>query len=415
MVHVCRRWRRVIFASPVHLNLTLVCTFKTPARESLDIWPPIPIALHSTPYGHDENIFAAMERPDRITDIRFEKMMFRSFEQLTRMMESPFPALTYLSLGGNEFPNFYRDHNFVLRDGFLGGSAPSLRTFILCNSQFPTLPRLLLSATQPVTLRLSWVTTLSVIPLWEIVTCLAALPKLKQLDITHLYKFSDSDQSPLPTRVVLPSLTSFYFYGISGPLEDFVARIDAPMLQTLSLKLGEVGRIPQLLRFIGRAEKLKPPIQAAFVFGQRGPLLKFMPSHGFEFSTRNHDPFDLLAPIVLLCLALSPLLSHVERLDFHCDQRSPSSQGLVDPEHWLEIFRPFTAVQSLRVPKKVWSRVAPAMQALAKEGATEVFPELRTLFLEEPFEDDKKAIESLISARRLTVQPYTDPYPDAGC
>jgi hypothetical protein len=168
------------------------------------------------------------------------------------------------------------------------------------------------------------------------------------------------------------------------------------MLQTLSLKLGDVGRVPQLLRFIGRAEKLKPPIQAAFVFGQRGPLLKFMPSDRFEFSTRNHDPFDLLALIVLLCLALSPLLPHVERLDFHCDQRSPSSQGLVDPEHWLEIFRPFIAVQSLRVPKKVWSRVGPALQALAEEGATEVSPELRTLFLKEPFEEDKKSIESLI-------------------
>src|SRR5260221_3299372 len=48
LVHVCRRWRHVIFASPLHLNLTLICTARTPARLSLDMWPPIPIALRFT-------------------------------------------------------------------------------------------------------------------------------------------------------------------------------------------------------------------------------------------------------------------------------------------------------------------------------------------------------------------------------
>jgi len=111
--------------------------------------------------------------------------------------------------------------------------------------------------------------------------------------------------------------------------------------------------------------------------------------------------------MALLSLSLSPLLSHVERLDFYCGPCSPSTREFVDPARWLEIFRPFIAVQSLFVPKEVWPAVEPALRALAEERATEVFPGLRTLFLEEPFKDAKKSIESLISARRLSVQPYS--------
>jgi len=413
LVHVCRRWRHVIFASPLHLKLVLVCTIRTPARESLGIWPPIRIALHFTPNerrGHNENIIAAMERPDRITDIRLENLMSHSFEQLTRMMETPFPALTYLSLKGDGIvPHPLKDRNdsFLLRDVFLGGSAPSLRTFVLRNIQFPALPKLLLSATQLVTLRLSWVPTPSRTSLREMVTCLAALSNLKHLDINHFYMFPGPDGSPLPTHVVLLSLTSFYFQGISDHLEDLVAQIDAPMLQNLSLTLGGIIRIPQLLRFISRTEKLKLPIRAVFVFERRGLLLKFLPSDRFEFSSTFNWFSDQFIAMALLCSSLSPLLSHVERLDFYCGPLSTSAREFVNPGRWLDIFRPFIAVQSLCVPNKVWLQVGPALRALAEESATEVFPGLRTLFLEEPFEEAKKSIESLISARRLTVQPYS--------
>ena len=37
LVHVCRRWRSLVLASPRRLNLQLYCTPKTPARDTLDI------------------------------------------------------------------------------------------------------------------------------------------------------------------------------------------------------------------------------------------------------------------------------------------------------------------------------------------------------------------------------------------
>src|SRR5947208_8378234 len=61
-VHVCRRWRHVIFASPRSLGLTVVCTPRTPVKESLNIWLPLPIAvcsIYCAPPGRNENIIAA--------------------------------------------------------------------------------------------------------------------------------------------------------------------------------------------------------------------------------------------------------------------------------------------------------------------------------------------------------------------
>ena len=63
LVHVCRRWRSVVFASPHRLNLQLLCTNKRPVKKMLDIWPALPIVVSG---GYDtvdgiENIIAALE------------------------------------------------------------------------------------------------------------------------------------------------------------------------------------------------------------------------------------------------------------------------------------------------------------------------------------------------------------------
>src|SRR5579863_6473211 len=74
LIHVCRRWRHIIFGSPHRLDLQLVCTEKTPTRRLLDIWPPFPIFLHADvfqPVDEEglENIMAALEHRDRISNI----------------------------------------------------------------------------------------------------------------------------------------------------------------------------------------------------------------------------------------------------------------------------------------------------------------------------------------------------------
>ena len=70
LVHVCWRWRCVVFGSPCRLDLRLVCTPGTPVSESLDIWPALPLIvcgiIFSTPV---ENIVIALGHSDRVCRI----------------------------------------------------------------------------------------------------------------------------------------------------------------------------------------------------------------------------------------------------------------------------------------------------------------------------------------------------------
>ena len=44
LVHVCQRWRSIVFASPRRLNLWLFCSSVTPT-DALDVWPALPFLI----------------------------------------------------------------------------------------------------------------------------------------------------------------------------------------------------------------------------------------------------------------------------------------------------------------------------------------------------------------------------------
>ena len=45
LIHVCHRWRSIVFGSPRRLDLRLFCTGRTPARDRLDVWPTLPLII----------------------------------------------------------------------------------------------------------------------------------------------------------------------------------------------------------------------------------------------------------------------------------------------------------------------------------------------------------------------------------
>jgi hypothetical protein len=120
LVHVCRRWRDLVFASPRRLNLRLLCRKDTPAREMLDIWPALPIEIHDPWVGRLgvglDNVFAALEHPDRVRSIDLADLPWER-EVLATVMQVPFPELTYLRVWSD-----YRSTS-ALPASFLGGSA----------------------------------------------------------------------------------------------------------------------------------------------------------------------------------------------------------------------------------------------------------------------------------------------------
>jgi hypothetical protein len=60
LVHVCRRWRAVVFLAPRRLNLRIVCTPGTLTRSMLDIWSSFPTIIHASAlYDEMEDDFIA--------------------------------------------------------------------------------------------------------------------------------------------------------------------------------------------------------------------------------------------------------------------------------------------------------------------------------------------------------------------
>jgi hypothetical protein len=186
LVHVCQLWRIIVFGSPRRLNLRLVCTPETPVRSALDIWPVLPLCIRGHCYESAESAddtLTALGHSDRIDQLEIA-VRHLQLEDFFRAMEVPFPELTYLNLSSTS-KNL--PISLVVPDSFLGGSAPRLKTLILDHIPFPGLPKLLLSATSLVTLRLCYVPRSGYISPKAMVTCLTMLSRLRQLIIRFPY------------------------------------------------------------------------------------------------------------------------------------------------------------------------------------------------------------------------------------
>jgi hypothetical protein len=67
LVHVCQKWRNVVFGSPRRLNLRLYWGSRTPVREMLHIWPPFPIVMMVYDFSRGvDDIRTALEHNGRI-------------------------------------------------------------------------------------------------------------------------------------------------------------------------------------------------------------------------------------------------------------------------------------------------------------------------------------------------------------
>ena len=106
LAHVCRRWRSVVFQSPLRLNLRLLCTPRTPLRDTLYIWPPLPLIIRDLPRvptngtSGANNIIAALDHNDRVIRIELCSISSSQLNYVTNSaaMQKPFPQLTVFSI-----------------------------------------------------------------------------------------------------------------------------------------------------------------------------------------------------------------------------------------------------------------------------------------------------------------------------
>jgi hypothetical protein len=259
LVHVCQRWRNVVFSSPRRLKLQLLCMYGRPVTEMVNIWPELPIIVVDSgkPTVDDvENFIAALKLNHRVSRISLWDVPNSALEIFVAAMQLPFPALTELDIWSDKSD----DVEPVISDAFLGGSAPRLRDLSLDGIPFLALPRLLLSTTDLVRLDLENIPHSGYISPGEMVSCLSTLTRLDRLSLgfrSPLSRPSQASRHPRPpTRAVLPVLTRLHFNGVTEYLEDFVARIDVPLLRDVSITFFNqlVFDIVQLPKFLHRID-----------------------------------------------------------------------------------------------------------------------------------------------------------------
>jgi hypothetical protein len=78
---------------------------------------------------------------------------------------------------------------------------------------------------------------------------------------------------------------------------------------------------------------------------------------------------------------------------------------------WLELLQPFTGVKDLYLDNRSVRQLTRTLQELAKEGAADVLPALRRIFVQgydQPGDANAQgAIGAFIAARQLSGQPVT--------
>jgi hypothetical protein len=424
LVHVCQRWRQIVFASPHRLNLQILCTHGTPFRKNIGIWPTFPIVLNFyctrllTPNDED-NAITALKHPDRVSFVNL-RVTSSQLGKVARVMQKPFPVLKrlYIDLYGEDAP--------VLPGGFLGQSAPCLQEIALAGIAFPALPALLLSASHLVSLELHSVPPTGYISPEAMVACLAALPRLDSFTLEFMSPTPRPDQirPPPGARTVLPALTFFHFHGATEYLEDLVAKTDSPRLDRIIIVFLDDPdfrdlddfQAAQLSKFIDRSvgPELTPSRRAHVSFdNDHFAFTLYRHANGPGWDRRSVETtiacewIDWPGHVPYMAEVLSHFsatLSTVIHLELIVEFKEDCQLEGTESVKWLLLFRQFPAVQILFVSWALAEGVALALEDITGEMVAKVLPSLDLICLRG---QTASSIKKFVAARRLSDRPVT--------
>jgi hypothetical protein len=420
LVHVCQRWRHVVFESPLRLNLRILCSAWTPVKEKLAVWPQFPVIISQFPPSTaltskcgEDNIIAALGQNNRVCQISLT-IPGSLLGTVCSAMQKTFVALEDLEL---EVVHHHSDVALVVSDSFLGGSSPLLRRLSLTRIPFPltVLRKLILAVPNLVMLSLYDIPHSAYISPKEMVTCLSALTRLNHLCIGFKSPLSHplrGIRHPPSTLSVLPALTELTFNGVSEYLEDLVSRIDAPLLSNLNIGfLHQLLDTPQLVQFISRTPTLKAYDEAYVIFSNwyAAFVLSGRDNLGLQLETSCRQSDRQLSSLARVSTssfpqAVIPMLEHFYILEN--EYLRPRWQDVKNTQ-WLELFHPFTTVKNLYISREFVPRIVPVLQELVGKRVNEVLPNLQSIFLEDLQESESvpESMRQFIAARRLSSRP----------
>ena len=433
LVHVCRRWRHLVFGSASYLGLCLLCTHGTPVADMLAHSPPLPLVIDHDFCGSTAGdakqlmILIDPQHRDRMRGIRLSNALP---EKLIVAVDDEFPMLEYLSIVPRSGLNFTRNTGcLVLPRTF---QAPRLRHLILSNFARPIGSPPHLGATNLVTLSLLNIPFGIHFGLDTLLEWVSLLPRLETLWIEFC---SRSPFLPLSTEVewplahiqnmpyvTLPNLCNLNFRGVIVCLEALLSRITAPRLDVLHVIFKFIApqptfSIPYLLQFMSTSENLKLR-RAELVFGgQRVGITAYpdetaalSPSFILDFpSGRLGLKVSSAAKILYV---LSPVFTSVMDLTLNLQTCRSDSwiewqiENEVELTQWRTILRSFNNANTLRIRSGLVGVLSRSLQLNDGESPTDLLPCLKELIYS-PTSRTGDAFRGFIDARQNAGHPVT--------
>ena len=419
LVHVCRRWRQIIFGSPLRLQLQLRCTNNTPIRTHLCIWPPLPLLIEYDLFAdrdpnHEDNLLAALEGPDRVAllDLRFGD----KHSKLVTVLQKPFPMLTELRLKLELVEQ--------LPGGCLGGPMPCLQELHI---RYPPLslsrllPTLLSSTPGLVTLCLSEIPPTGYISPQTMAICLSTLTRLTSLSIgfqieDNTFTLPEQIDPAIVAPIVLPSLKFIHFEGICAYMEGLLAQIDCPCLRKIDVSYyyPSLGfQVTQLSNFVNRSEDHQPTLFSRTVVKiVEGEIALHVVPKGpdsFDISLRLQDFEWDVSDLLHVFSKFSQTLSNTHNLRISISANRGPEMG---HSEWVQLLCPFTTIKVLYIRGDLAEDAAQFLEDIDVEMASDLLPALEFLCIIKgsswlPSSSIVKSVDKFCAVRRLSGRPVT--------
>ena len=428
LAQVCRRWRYLIFASPLQLHLHLLCTNGVPVVDMLAHSPPLPLIIHyydherlETTKEDEEGILLALRHADRLHCISLG-LSSPKLQKIIITMDEQFPILERLNIfpvtEDGTFSTTEDDTSLVLPRTF---QAPHLRRLYMGGVALPIESPLLMTTVGLVTLALCNIPPSAYFPLSHLLARLSLFPQLKILKIDNPLPNRDVERqllhTPMMAHITLPNLRVLAVKGVSAYIEGLFAQISAPVLSELSITLSNqlTSTVPRLLQFMDTSEALSFSILQLFFLNDYADL------HGFQLGEEGRNPFRAtimcnrldwqVSSTAQILNTLQPVLSGVEKLTLVHGRHGSSSEwhNEVDCTQWRQLFRPLSNLKTLHVQNGLVGQVARSLRPDDGEPPLALLPNLKEVGYTGYTGDDdaRDAFIPLIDERQIAGHPVS--------
>ena len=416
LMHICRKWRRIVFGSQRALRLQLFCTHGMAVLKTIDCFPALPIVVQyggsqalDPPAPEDEDdIIAALTHSDRITSINLT--VTSSLLKKLSAIKKSFEKLEHLILLSRD------GMRLTLPNSFQWG--PHLRHLHSTGIAFPALLQLLHLSRNLVDLHLHEVLDPSHTPPEALINALTNLIQLRSLSL-HFLPTVRHLSSPPPSGelVVLPALSRLNFQGSTEYLEGLVARIDTPLLGNIEVTIFNKSNFgfSTLRKFIDRIGMHKS-YRRAEILSSGNAISIFLTRPGdltcLKFQSFREPLSEQLSIVAQICIQLSVFLCNVEELHISAQRPSNEEHGLYS-ERWQEIINSFTGVKWFHVSGNLSANIVRPLRLVPGKPREFVLPALQNLYILQPgpcYSCLREAVVSFMVSRRLSCRPILVDY-----